>query len=77
MYKSFLRQMGHALYNGGSTKTISDTDHPPCPSCGTTMLFHGDDMNPPVGDEWWECPSCGYTFNKDDVGPFAEPNDEW
>jgi len=71
--------MGHALYNVGGTEAIPDTDHPSCPGCNTTMLFHGDDMDLPIGAEWWECPnpSCGYKFNADDVKPFIESNDEW
>lgn len=77
MFNDFLRHMGHALFNGGSTSAIPDTDSPSCPSCGTTMDFHGDDMNLDVGDEYWECPNCGYTFDADDVRPYVEPNDEW
>lgn len=73
----FFEHLGHALYNMYGTETIPDTDHPDCPHCGTTMDFHGDDMHLDLGDEYWECPSCGFTFGYDCVRPYVVDNDEW
>lgn len=74
MSKKFFKSMGHALFNGGYSDSIADTDHPSCPRCSTTMDFHGDDMNLAIGDEFWVCPNCGFTFSYDDVEPYVEPN---
>ena len=33
-------------------------------------MFHGDDMNLPVGEEFWVCTSCGFRFMPDDFHPY-------
>jgi len=65
--EEFLEQMSDALYNGGKNDEIADTDHPACPQCGATMNFHGDDMQLPNGEGYWECPSCNFSFCEDEV----------
>ena len=72
--KNFLERMGHALYNMG-TQLIPDTDHPTCPECGASMNFYGGDRA--LGEGYWECPNCNYTFTEEDVREYVDDNDEW
>ena len=46
-----------------------DSDHPNCPSCGVIMNFYGHDDNGdfPLGEGYWECPSCGFNITEDEL----------
>ena len=76
MYQKFFKRLGHAIYNGGSSKYIPDSDSPTCPRCGNIMEFHGDDMNLEIGEEYWICPECDFIFGRDEVDPYIVPNDD-
>ena len=43
----------------------ADSDHPTCPECGATMDFNGGSLS--LGDGYWECPDCGFSFTEDDL----------
>ena len=46
-----------------------DSDHPDCPRCGSTMDFYGhDDVGDfPLGEGYWECPSCGFKISENQL----------
>ena len=46
-----------------------DSDHPDCPRCGSTMDFYGhdDDGDFPLGEGYWECPSCGFKISENQL----------
>lgn len=76
-YSKFLMKMVIALNNYGLSDDIEDTDHPNCPSCGSTMDFHGEKYGlTRIGDGRWECSNCGYSFTEDDLRPYYEKYDE-
>lgn len=64
---SFLHDFTQDLYNSGYGNNYVDynTDHPTCPQCGATMDFHGGDL--PIGEGYWDCPSCGFSFKENDL----------
>ena len=39
------------------------------------MSFHGGSRA--LGEGYWECPSCGYSFTEEDVREYEDDNDEW
>ena len=43
-----------------------DTEHFSCPECGAEVQYHGDDMDLPIGEEYWECTGCGFRFKISD-----------
>ena len=64
-FKKFLKSMAEEL---GEPIPEINTDTPTCPNCGSTMEFHGGDLD--YGDGYWDCSSCGYTFTEDDLEEF-------
>ena len=74
-FGDFLMRLGHAIYNGGSSSSIPNTDEPTCPNCVGTMVFYGGDRD--YGDGYWECPDCGFSFTEEDVDEYEEPNDDY
>ena len=60
---SFAKELARKVVNGES-----DADSPDCPDCGSTMCFHGGDLE--LGDGYWECPDCGYSITEDDLEPY-------
>ena len=54
-----------------------DTDLIDCSDCGEVMAFHGDDMNLPIGDEYWECPGCGFKFMLSDLASMSGIMTKW
>lgn len=62
--KKFFKQMAYNVF-----WRQGDTDHPDCPECNSTMNFHGgDDIS--IGEGYWECSSCGYSFTESDLDEF-------
>ena len=62
--KDCLKKIAHDVFWGQG-----DSDHPDCPKCGATMSFCGGD-DVPVGEGYWKCMSCGYSFCEDDLEDF-------
>ena len=58
----FLSDFAITLHNNNGE---TDTDHPTCPQCGSTMNFHG--VNLPIGDAYWDCPNCPFSFTEEDI----------
>ena len=62
-FERFLKQQAHDVY-----WAEGNTDHPTCPNCGNTMEFHGGELS--IGEGYWDCPGCNYTFNENDLRAF-------
>ncbi len=69
-HEKFFKHFAYSLYAVNPGGEYPDTDHIVCPDCGNPMDFHGDDMNLPVGEEFWECKSCGFKFMLSDIEPY-------
>lgn len=67
-HEKFFKHFAYSMFEGGGD--YPDTEHFNCPDCGAPVVFHGDDMNLPVGEEFWVCTSCGFRFMPDDFHPY-------
>ena len=64
------------MFDTNGSGEYPDTDHIVCPDCGAMMAFHGDDMNLPIGEEFWECPGCGFSFTPSDYSQYEHYYEE-
>ena len=62
-FLDFLKQQASDVFWGDG-----NPDTPTCPSCGSTMSFHGGDR--PTGEGYWDCSGCDYSFTEDDLSEF-------
>lgn len=70
----FFKHFAYSFYDNGGE--YPDTEHFECPECGALVEYHGDDMNLPVGEEYWECTSCGFKFMISDIEEYEYYYDE-
>lgn len=53
----FLAAVADALKDGHSNARVPDPNHPSCPFCNAAMNNH-------IGDGYWDCPRCGFSFSR-------------
>ena len=72
----FFKHLAYSFFDMIGCGDYPDTDHIDCPDCGEPMAFHGDDINLPDGEEFWECPGCGFKFMISDFSQYECYYDE-
>lgn len=62
--KKWKKDLFDAIYS-----PFDDSDHPACPHCNATMDFfgHDDEGDFPLGEGYWKCSNCGFTFYEKDL----------
>ena len=69
-HEKFFKHFAYSMFAENGSGEYPDTDHINCPDCGAPMAFHGDDMNLPIGEEFWECKDCGFSFMSSDFNQY-------
>ena len=75
LHDKFFKHFAYSFFVMGMGD-YPDTASFKCPDCGASVKFHGDDMNLPIGEEFWECSSCSFRFMISDFDEYEDYYEE-